>query len=77
MGSEADIAVIFGIILLAVWLEAFLPSIIMLCKRCYLARKMIVIVPIVLFVLLFSISVIIMGWDNFIGYFGTGSNIVK
>lgn len=72
MGSEAYIAVASGILLLLLWLIALFPTFIWLCKRFFEYRKAFVLIPIIGFTALFSISILKMGWGEFIKLFGFG-----
>lgn len=72
MGSEADIAVFFGIVLLLLWLLAILPVTISLCKKLYDIAKRFVWLPILTFAGLFALGIGILGWNEFIKLFGYG-----
>lgn len=72
MGSEADIAVLFGVILLLLWLLAILPVFISLCKTCYYKRKSFTCLPFLAFIGLFVVGIWILGWNEFIKLFGYG-----
>lgn len=72
MGSEADIAVFFGIVELILWLIAFVPVMISLCKKGYEYKKLFVYIPFFVFLLLFGIGVFVIGWNQFIRLFGVG-----
>ncbi len=72
MGSEADIAVFFGVLLLLLWLLAILPVTISLCKKGYYKKKPLVCLPFLSFAGLFVIGICILGWKEFIMLFGYG-----
>lgn len=72
MGSEADIAVFLGVILLLLWLLAMLPVLIALCKTCYEKRKSFIWLPFLAFIGLFGAGIWILGWNEFIKLFGYG-----
>lgn len=69
MGSEADIAVFFGVVELLFWLAAFLPVFIWFCKKCFHIKKFMVILPVLSFLLLFCVGVICIGKDAFFSNF--------
>lgn len=70
MGSEADIAVFFGLIMLMIWLVAVIPVIIWLCYKCYTFNKKFVLIPVIAFILCFIASVFVIGMDEFLYLFG-------
>ena len=72
MGSEADIAVFFGIILLLLWLLAVVPVTVSLCKKCYCKKKSLIWIPLLAFAGLFVVGICIIGWNEFIKLFGYG-----
>lgn len=72
MGSEADIAVFFGVLLLLLWLLAILPVTISLCKKIYYKKKSFVWLPLLTFVGFFAVGICILGWNEFIRLFGYG-----
>lgn len=72
MGSEADIAVFSGVVLLLLWLLAILPVTISLCKKCRYKKKSLTWLPLLAFVALFAGGVCILGWNEFIKLFGYG-----
>ncbi len=72
MGSEADIAVFFGVLLLILWLLAILPVMFSLCKKCYHRKRSFVWIPILAFAGLFIVGIWILGWNEFIKLFGYG-----
>lgn len=72
MGSEADIAVFLGFILLVLWLCAILPVAISLCRKCYKKKKLFVWIPFLVFVILFVIGICLLGWEEFVKLFGYG-----
>ncbi len=72
MGSEADIAVLMGVVLLLLWLAAILPVTISLCKTCYYKKKTFVWLPFLFFAGFFVVGVCILGWNEFIKLFGYG-----
>lgn len=72
MGSEADIAVFFGIVLLLLWLSAILPVTISLCKKCCHKKKSLAWMPFLGFAGLFAVGICILGWNEFIRLFGYG-----
>lgn len=72
MGSEADIAVFFGVVELFLWLLAILPVTFSLCKKCYHKKKFFVWLPFLAFVGLFVLGICILTWHEFIGMFGYG-----
>ena len=72
MGSEADIAVFFGIVLLLLWLLAILPVAISLCKKGYYKKKLLAWLPFLTFAGLFVVGICILGWNEFIRLFGFG-----
>lgn len=72
MGSEADIAVFFGVALLLIWLLAILPVTISLCKKCYHKKKSLTWLPFLAFAGLFAVGICILRWNEFIKLFGYG-----
>lgn len=72
MGSEADIAVLLGVVLLLLWLLAILPVTILLCKKCYHKKKSSIWLPFLVFAGLFAVGICILGWNEFIKLFGCG-----
>lgn len=72
MGAEADIGVFLGVILLFLWLLAFLPVTISLCKKSSRIKKSFVWLPILAFAGLFAAGICILGWNEFIKFFGYG-----
>lgn len=72
LGSEADISVFFGCILLLLWLLAILPVTIFLCKKCYRKKKSLTWLPLLAFAGLFVAGICLLGWNEFIGSFGYG-----
>ncbi len=72
MGAEADIAVLFGVVLLLLWLLAFLPVTISLCKKAYGKKKSLVWLPLLAFAGLFGAGICLIGWNEFIKLFGYG-----
>ena len=72
MGSEADIAVFFGVVSLMLWLLAILPVTILLCKKCFRKNKSLVWLPLLVFAGMFAVGICILGWDGFIQLFGYG-----
>ncbi len=72
MGSETDIAVFIGVILLALWLAALLPATVSLCKTCRRKKKAFTGLPLLLFLGFFAIGVGMLGWNEFIKLFGYG-----
>lgn len=70
MGSEADIAVFFGFIMLMIWLIAVIPVITWLCHKCYIFNKVFVLFPVIIFILCFITGVFIIGIDEFLTLFG-------
>lgn len=69
MGSEADIAVFFGFIMLMIWLVAVIPVIIWLCYKCYTFNRKIVLMPVVVFILCFIVGILVIGMDEFLKIF--------
>lgn len=72
LGSEADIAVFFGFVLLIFWLLAMLPVTVVLCKKCSNKRNSLIWIPLLAFAVLFAVGVCILGWTEFIKLFGYG-----
>lgn len=72
MSSEADIAVLFGVVLLLLWLVAILPVTISLCKKGYYKNKLLVYLPFLVFLVFFAVGICILGWNEFIKLFGYG-----
>ena len=72
MGSEADIAVLFGVVLLFLWLLAILPVTISLCKKACGRKQSLVWLPFLAFTVLFGAGICIIGWGEFIKLFGYG-----
>ena len=72
MGSEADIAMLFGMVLLLLWLLAILPVTISLCKKSYYKKKILVCLPFLVFVGFFAVGIWILGWNEFVKLFGYG-----
>ncbi len=72
MGSEADIAMLFGMVLLLLWLLAILPVTISLCKKGYYKKKILVCLPFLVFAGFFVVGIWILGWNEFVKLFGYG-----
>lgn len=72
MGSEADIAVLSGVILLFLWLAAFLPVTVSLCKKWYRRKKIFVCLPLLAFAGCFGAGICMIGWNEFMKLFGCG-----
>ena len=72
MGSEADVAVFLGVVLLLLWLLAELPVTILLCKKCFRKKKSLAWLPLLVFAGLFVVGVCVLGWNEFIKLFGYG-----
>ena len=72
MGSEADIAVLFGVVLLLLWLLAVLPVTVSLCKKGHSRQRSFVWLPPLAFVGFFAVGISILGWCEFIKLFGYG-----
>lgn len=70
MGSEADIAVFSGMILLLLWLLAILPAAVSLCKKCRRRRKSLVWLPFLVFAGFFVMGICMLGWNEFLKLFG-------
>lgn len=70
LGSEADISVFLGFVLLIPWLLAILPVTAVLCKKCYKKKKIFVCIPLFVFAVLFAAGVYILGWRDFLSFFG-------
>ena len=75
MGSEADIAVLLGVVLLVMWLLAILPVTISLCKKGYCKKKSFVCLRLLAFAVLFAAGIFILGWNDFIKLFGYGYTV--
>lgn len=75
MGSEADIAVLLGIVLLVMWLAAILPVTVSLCKKGYYKKKSLVWLPFLVFAGFFAAGIFILGWNEFIKLFGYGYTV--
>ena len=76
LGSEKDISILWGCILLIIWLIAILPTI-FLCKKLYEKKKSYALIPIIAFTICFFIGILLMGdmsWNagftKFIEFFG-------
>lgn len=72
MGSESDIAVFIGVVLLLLWLLALLPVTIALCRKSYRRKKSLMWLPLLAFVGFFAAGIGILGWNEFIKLFGYG-----
>lgn len=70
MGSEADIAVFFGVAELLLWQLAILPVTFLLCRKCYHKKKPLVWLPFLTFAGLFMLGICVLGWNEFIKMFG-------
>lgn len=70
LGSERDISIIFGIVLLIGWLAVFLPTFALLTRTLYRQKKRLALIPVALFVLAFLIGVLVMGVGRFAAFFG-------
>lgn len=68
--SEADISIMIGAIALIFWIVAIVPVSIWLGKTLYHKKKWMWIISVILFVVLFAISVILIGFNNFLSMFG-------
>lgn len=76
MGSEADIAVAIGVLLVFFWLLAVLPAMILLCRKFFLYRKLFILIPIFGFVFLYCVGIQMIGWGAFLEFFGFGSPFI-
>lgn len=72
MGSEAEVAVFFGVFELVVWLAVAAPVAVWLCRKCYGMRPLYVVFPVLTFILPFCTTVFAMGWGEFLRLFGIG-----
>lgn len=72
MGSEADIAVFFGVIELILWIYAVFPALMFLCIKFYRKKKSMFFIPIAVFLMSYLFSASMFGWDNFLKLFGVG-----
>ena len=70
LGEEAGVYAFFGTILLGLWILFILPAMVWLCVKCYNFKKIFIGIPIIGFIMLFVLSVFLIGWDRFIGAFG-------
>lgn len=70
--DEADIYVFLGIIGLLIWLLAILPVTISLCKKGWQRKKAFVLLPLLAFFVCFAAGIGIIGWNEFIKFFGYG-----
>ena len=70
LGSEADISVFFGVLLLAVWLGAVLPVMLRQCKNCRAKAKRLTPLPPAVFLLFYLLGIALMGWGEFLELFG-------
>lgn len=70
MGSESDIAVFFGNLLLIIWIVALITPLILLCKTLRQRRKTFILIPIIGFAVFFCIGVFALGLGEFIKLFG-------
>lgn len=70
LGSEADVSIFLGIILLIFWLLAILPVTALLCKKCYNKRKSFIVLPLLVFIILYAAGIYIAGWKEFLKFFG-------
>lgn len=69
MGSESNVAVLFGIFELFIWIVALIPPLISLCNTLRQQRKVFILIPIIGFVVFFCIGVYIFGYGEFIELF--------
>lgn len=74
MGSEADIAIIIGVFLLLLWLISLLPIMVWLSMKLYRLKKHLLFIPLLAFAIIFIVSILIIGWSQFIAFFGVGFN---
>lgn len=72
MGSEKDIAVLMGVVLLLLWLLAVLPVTVSLCKKGYSKGKPFAWLPLLAFAGLFAVGICVLGWHEFVKLFGYG-----
>ena len=70
MGSEANIAMLLGMILFGVWMVSLFPAMVWLCVKCYRFKKYFIIFPIIGFLLFFVAGIALAGRDWFIAFFG-------
>ena len=70
MGSETDISIFIGVILLMLWLAAVIPIQIWSCRKLLNYKKAFMIIPIVIFIICFVIGVFLIGLDEFLKLFG-------
>lgn len=73
LGSDKDISIMLGFVLLILWILALFPISIWLGKTLYHLHKRLLIIPILLFAIFFGIGLKILGVDEFLGSFGIGS----
>ena len=70
LGEEVGVYAFIGTILFGLWILFIVPAMIWICAKCYYMKKIFIIIPIIGFIILFNISIIMLGgWNNFIGAF--------
>ncbi len=70
LGTETDISVLMGIVMLLLWLLAILPVTALLCKKCHKKKKSLTLLPLLVFIVLFATGIYITGWKEFVKFFG-------
>lgn len=74
MGQDAGVGMFFGYCLLLLWIAALFPNLILMSRKLYKHKKYLAFVPSIVFIVAFTIVVLIMGTDTFIAFFGIGFN---
>jgi hypothetical protein len=70
MGSETDMSVIFGFVMLMIWIIAVIPIMIWLCRKCYNIKRVFVSIPVAAFIVCFIIGAFHISIDDFLKQFG-------
>lgn len=70
LGSEKDISIMFGCVELLIWLALAIPSNIYVFKKTKERGTFYVIIPVIVFIMLFILCVhLIGGWNEFVRFF--------
>ena len=61
LGEEVIIYEFIGTILLGLWILFTIPAMVWLCVKCYYMKKIYIIIPIIGFIILFNVSIFMLG----------------
>jgi hypothetical protein len=70
LGSEADISIFIGFILLLIWLAAIVPIMLWSCRKWFNMKGFFALIPVMIFIICFILSIFLVGTDEFQRQFG-------